>query len=152
MFPDHENALLMSMKDVNHPLASYSRHEFELDDARWPSVEHYFQALRFEDLALREAIRCADHPDAARKLAHKQRRRARKDWETVQVTYMTRGVYVKTRTHQDVADALLASGERRIVESSQYDYFWGCGRDTRGHNHFGRVLMAVRSRLREETA
>lgn len=149
MFPDNENAVLLSMKDVNHLLASYSRHEFELDEAHWPSVEHYFQAMRFDDLALREAVRCTDHPDSARKLAHKKRRRARKDWAAVQVTYMTRGTYVKARTHPEVAQALLATVDRPIVETSQYDYFWGCGRDTRGHNHFGRVLMAVRERLRE---
>lgn len=150
MFPDHENALLMSMKDANHLLASYSRHEFELDGGSWPSVEHYFQAMRFEDQALREAIRAADHPDHARKLAHKRRRKARKDWAALQITYMTRGVYVKARTHPDVAEYLLGTGEQPIVETSQYDYFWGCGRDTRGHNHFGRVLMAVRARLLEE--
>lgn len=148
MFPDHENALLLSMKDVNHPLASYSRYEFELDDALWPSVEHYFQAMRFDDPALRAAVREADHPDKARKLAHKRRRAARKDWDSVQVTYMTRGTYIKACSHAVVRETLLDSDERRIVETSQYDYFWGCGRDTRGHNHYGRVLMAVRERLR----
>jgi predicted NAD-dependent protein-ADP-ribosyltransferase YbiA (DUF1768 family) len=37
-----------------------------------------------------------------------------------------------------------------LVESSNYDYFWGCGRDRRGENMYGKVLMNVREKLREE--
>ena len=63
---------------------------------------------------------------------------------------MTRGVYRKCRTSDDAATALLGTGERRIIETSQYDYYWGCGRDTRGLNTYGKVLMQVRERLRGE--
>ena len=63
---------------------------------------------------------------------------------------MTRGIYIKCRTHTEVADALLATGDQKIVESSQYDYYWGCGRDGRGHNTYGNVLMAVREKLQKE--
>ena len=31
-----------------------------------------------------------------------------------------------------------------------YDCYWGCGRDTRGLNTYGKVLMNVRARLRKE--
>jgi predicted NAD-dependent protein-ADP-ribosyltransferase YbiA (DUF1768 family) len=31
-----------------------------------------------------------------------------------------------------------------------YDYYWGVGRDGRGYNVFGKVLMAVRDKLMEE--
>jgi ribA/ribD-fused uncharacterized protein len=63
---------------------------------------------------------------------------------------MTRAVYTKCRTHQDVADLLLATGDKQIVETSTYDYYWGCGRDGRGHNTFGKVLMSVRDKLIQE--
>ena len=45
------------------------------------------------------------------------------------------------------ADALLATGEEDILEVSLYDYFWGVGRDLRGQNQYGKVLMAVRRKL-----
>jgi ribA/ribD-fused uncharacterized protein len=64
---------------------------------------------------------------------------------------MTRAVYTKCRAHPEVAERLLATGDAKLVENSQYDYFWGCGRDRRGHNTYGKVLMDVRSRLREES-
>jgi len=45
--------------------------------------------------------------------------------------------------------ALLDTQEEQLVENSQYDYFWGCGRDRRGDNHYGKVLMGIRSKLAE---
>ena len=39
---------------------------------------------------------------------------------------------------------------RKIVESSMYDYYWGCGQDGGGHNTHGKVLMAVREKLKAE--
>ncbi|MDJ0881199.1 MAG: NADAR family protein [Gammaproteobacteria bacterium] len=140
----------LSRTDVNHPLSAYSRLEFELDDSKWPSVEHYYQGMKFQEGELREAICLTDHPEKAKKLAKDNKRLIRKDWPQVREVIMTRAVYIKCRTHPAVAAALLATGEDQIVESSQFDYFWGCGRDGRGHNTYGKVLMAVRDKLRAE--
>ncbi len=62
---------------------------------------------------------------------------------------MTRGIYIKCRSHDDVARTLLGTGEKNIIENSQYDYYWGCGRDGRGENVYGKVLMDVRNKLAE---
>jgi ribA/ribD-fused uncharacterized protein len=140
----------LSRSDVNHPLASWSKYGFELDDASWPSVEHYYQGMKFEAGDLREAIRQADHPKKAQALAAANKKHIRKDWQGVREVMMTRAVYIKCRSHESVRDLLLATGNQKIVENSQYDYFWGCGRDGRGHNTYGKVLMAVRDKLRDE--
>ena len=63
---------------------------------------------------------------------------------------MTRAVYIKMRTHPEIKKTLLETEDATLIESSAYDYFWGCGRDRRGHNHYGKVLMAVRDKLRKE--
>lgn len=139
--------LTLSRLDTTHPLAAYSRHGFELDGAEWPSVEHYYQAMKFEEAAYREQIRSAQHPADATQLGKSKKHGRRKEWERVKETYMTRGTYVKCRTHPEVAKALLATGDQQILETSQYDYYWGCGRDGRGHNTYGKVLMNVRERL-----
>ena len=149
--PIDQDAVLVSMEDANDPLSAYSRHGFELDGEVWPSVAHYFEAMKFTDADLRKAICAAESPNAARVLARRNRRRIRNDWNSLRETYMTRGVYRKCRTSEDASTALLATGERRIIETSQYDYYWGCGRDTRGLNTYGRVLMQVRARLRDES-
>jgi len=150
MFSETDNSIYLSRVDVNEPLSSFSRHGFELEGQFWPSVEHYFQAMKFESAADQEKIRLAEHPAKARKHGRTRFRRIRRDWRTVRRVMMTRAVYTKCRTHPEVAQRLLASGDSKLVENSQYDYFWGCGRDRRGHNTYGKVLMDVRSRLREE--
>jgi len=149
---DNSEKYGLSRIDPTHLLAAYSRHGFELDGAEWPSVEHYYQAMKFEDAAYREQIRTAPHPADAAKLGKSKKHGRRKDWDKVKQTYMTRGIYIKCRTHPEVAKALLATGEVLILETSQYDYYWGCGRDGRGHNTYGKVLMSVREQLRQEAA
>ena len=139
----------VSRTDATHPLASFSKHPFLLDDGEWPSVEHYYQGMKFEDEALREEVRGAANPTEAREIAKRNKQAVRSDWKRARETVMTRGVYIKCRTHPEVTKALLATGEEKLVENSQYDYFWGCGRDGRGENRYGRVLMAVREKLRE---
>ena len=151
LFPQlDETAIFFSRTDVQSPFASFSRHDFFLDDAQWPSVEHYFQAMKFDDADYQEKIRAAAHPKQARKLGRTRLKKIRKDWAEVRTTMMTRAVYIKCRTHADVAEALLETGERQLIESNAYDYYWGCGRDRRGQNQFGKVLMNVRSKLRQE--
>lgn len=146
---DDTEKVTLSRLDPEHPLSAYSKHGFELDGAEWPSVEHYFQAMRYQDADYREKIRNAAHPADATKLGKSRWHGKRKDWNKVKETYMTRAIYTKCRTHPEVAEALLATGDAPIVETSQYDYYWGCGRDQRGDNTYGKVLMSVRSKLQE---
>jgi ribA/ribD-fused uncharacterized protein len=148
--PDETSAEYFSRSDLFNPLGTFSRHGFTLDDLEWPSVEHYYQAMKFEDTEYRERIRQADHPRIARKLGRNRWKRRRKDWRQVKATVMTRAVYTKCRSHPEVAEALLATNDGVLVENSNYDYFWGCGRDRRGANMYGKVLMRVREKLIEE--
>ena len=152
MFSDQPAEFYLSRSDANEPLSSYSRHGFDLEGKHWPSVEHYFQAMKFEDPAEQEKVRLAKHPAKARRLGRSRLRKLRKDWSKLRRVFMTRAVYTKCRTHPEVTERLLGTGDTPLFENSQYDYFWGCGRDRRGHNTYGLVLMDVRKKLREELA
>lgn len=149
-FDSEANAVFLSRTDAHEPLSSYSRHGFDLEGVHWPSVEHYFQGMKFEDPTEREKVRLAEHPKIARRLGRRRFKRIRRDWSKIRRTIMTRAIYTKCRTHPDVAQRLLDTGDSTLVESSQYDYFWGCGRDRRGSNVYGAVLMDVRKKLRDE--
>lgn len=151
LFPDLDaDTHYFSRADVNEEFGTFSRHGFFLEDREWPSVEHYYQAMKFEDPVEQEKIRQAPHPRKARRMGRSRLRKLRPDWAKVKKVYMTRAVYTKCRTYPVIAEKLLATGEKRLLENSQYDYYWGCGRDRRGDNHYGRVLMNVREKLREE--
>ncbi|WP_428036839.1 hypothetical protein [Amphritea sp.] len=47
---------------------------------------------------------------------------------------------------------LLDTGEIDIADVTQYDYFWDSGHDMRSNNAFGKMLMEIRDKLREEMA
>jgi len=147
-----EDAIFLSRDEVTNPLATYSKHSFELEGLQWPSVEHYFQGMKFSDTALQQKIIEAPHPRDAVKIAKRNFLRKRKDWKKIQRVVMTRGTYIKCRTHPEVTEALLETGNVPIIEASLYDHYWGCGRDQRGENHYGKILMEIRARLREEAS
>lgn len=150
LFPDlEEGALQLRRADRGELLGTYSDHPFELEGKTWPTVEHYFQSMKFtvDDPDYGEQIRLAATPEQARKLGRKNKRKLRQDWKTLRRIVMTRGLYTKCRTYSNIAQTLLDTGSRSIIENSQYDYFWGCGRDRRGENTFGKVLVDIRVKL-----
>jgi ribA/ribD-fused uncharacterized protein len=74
----------------------------------------------------------------------------KKGWKTLRQVLMTRAIYTKCKTYPEVAERLLATGDKKLVENSAYDYFWGCGRDRRTENTNGKVMMNVREQIRTE--
>jgi transposase len=48
--------------------SNFSRHGVEVEGLWWPTVEHYFQAQKFEDPGYRERIRAAPDPRRAAEL------------------------------------------------------------------------------------
>ena len=145
-----ENVICIARNNSEHPLSSFSMYAFELEGLSWPSVEHYFQGMKFVAGNDQEQIRLAATAKKAQKLGRSRFKKIRKDWKEVREVIMTRGVYTQCRTHPELAQALLDTKQQTLVDNTQYDYFWGCGRDRRGENAFGKVLMNVREKLQAE--
>jgi len=148
--PRDDNALYFSMYSEDSNWSRYALKEFTLEDESWLSIEHYYQAMKYDSPDYRQKIRLTETPQRAAKLGNKRFKKKRSDWKQVETVVMTRAVYTQCRTHEDIAQTLLDTDDKNLVEDSQFDYFWGCGRDRRGENHYGKVLMNVRSKLREE--
>lgn len=148
--PIDDDSIFFSMYDSESDWSRYAIKAFQLDDTQWQSLEHYYQAMKFDDASYRERIRLADTPQVAEKLGNVRFKKKRSDWKSVETTVMTRAIYTQCRTHEDMSASLLATSDENLIEDSQFDYFWGCGRDRRGENHFGKVLMNVRVKLQQE--
>jgi ribA/ribD-fused uncharacterized protein len=144
------NTIYISRYDENELLGSYSAHDFELEDRNWPTVEHYYQAMKFVDFDYQEKIRKSDSPAIANELGHDRKKKRVKDWKKNRMLMMIRAVYTKSKAYSHISERLIETGNDMLMENSQYDYFWGCGRDRLGHNTYGKVLMNVRNKLQEE--
>ena len=150
LFPEQdENSLYFSRSDPEEDFGTTSPHPFQLEEKIWPTVEHYFHAMKFTDDRYQEEIRNANTPKHAKKLGRSRRVKIRKDWKQVKATYMTRAVYTKCCAHPHIQIKLLDTDDKRLVENSQYDYYWGCGRDRLGINMYGQLLMNIRDKFRE---
>ncbi|MFV1922267.1 MAG: NADAR family protein [Methylotenera sp.] len=153
LFPNlDEDALFLSRSDESEVLGTHAIQPFTLDGKEWLTVEHYFQAMKFETTSpdYYEKIRMAPDAKKAKKLGATRLKKLRPDWKKVRRVVMTRAVYTRCHAHEASKTALLDTKDCKIMENSQYDYFWGCGRDRRGENTYGLILMDVRQKLVEE--
>lgn len=134
--------------------SNFSPHPILQDGLLWPTVEHYYQAQKFGGTAaameLMTLIRQAPTAAAAAALGRDPARSLRPDWDGVKREIMLAAVRTKFHTHGEIRAILLGTGEEVLVEDSPTDYYWGCGCDRTGANHLGRILMQVRSELRDD--
>jgi N-glycosidase YbiA len=127
--------------------SNFSAHGFVLDDLYWPTSEHYFQAQKFAGTLRVEQIRGLNKPKEAANMGRDRSFPLRSDWETVKDDVMQQAVLAKFRTHGDIRDILLGTGDEDLVENAPGDYYWGCGQDGTGQNKLGLILMEVRQVL-----
>jgi len=130
--------------------SNFSRHPVLLDGLEWPTVEHYFQAQKFEGLNYAEEIRAARSPGVAKRMAKTRRMLRRPDWAEVKENVMFEAVLAKFRQHPDIRQVLLDTGDEELVEHTSNDSYWGDGGDGSGQNRLGVILMQVRQILRAE--
>ncbi len=129
--------------------SNFSPHPFELDGARWPTSEHYFQAQKFASTHYAAEIRQARTPMRAAELGRDRRYPLRPDWDAVKDDIMRRAVLRKFETHAAIRAILLGTGDEELVEQTTNDYYWGCGTEGTGQNKLGQILVEVRAILRE---
>lgn len=94
-----------------------------------------------------EQICLVKTPKDAAKRGRERTRPLRQDWEKVKDDIMRQAVLFKFKTHTDIRDILISTGNAEIVENSPIDFYWGCGTDGSGKNMLGKILMEVREIL-----
>ena len=132
-------------------LSNFALYPITLKGKRWPTSEHYFQAQKFVTARDQEEIRNANTPMLAARWGRDRKRKLRRDWERIKVGVMREAVEAKFRQHDELRALLLETGDATLIEHTENDDFWGDGGDGTGRNELGRILMAVRERLRQES-
>lgn len=131
-------------------LANYSNHGFELYGKYWPTVEHFYQAQKFESDELKEKIRLAETPKIASQIGRDRNNKLKDNWEEIKRDIMLEGVLAKFRSNPDICEKLIATGNEEIIENTDIDYYWGCGENKTGRNEFGKILVKAREILKKE--
>ena len=132
-----------------YEFSNFSAHGIMMQEKWWPTVEHYFQAQKFEDENYVEQIRRAENPHKAKRLGRTRKLPIRKNWDHIRVRIMEEAVLAKFKTHSKIAQMLINTGEQTLVENAPHDYFWGCGTQGTGQNMLGKILMKVRTELKK---
>ncbi len=147
--PTLENAFRFSRFDSESPFSTISNHSFELEDHNWPTVEHYYQAHKFEGLPYATVILSAISGEKAYRLGNAWFKRKVPQWKDKRRVWMTRALYRKVMEHSKVKEALLETQDSLLIETSLYSHYWGIGRDQRGENIMGKIWMDIREKIKD---
>lgn len=127
-------------------LSNYHPVDIALDGLVYPSTEHAYVAQKTADPALRAYIAGLPGPQAARTFG--KTLQLVPQWDAIRLEAMDRVLQLKF-AQPTLGAALLATGERYLEETNNWnDRFYGvCA--GRGMNHLGLMLMRIRQQLRK---
>ena len=119
-----------------------------INNEEWLTTEHYFQAQKFIGTPLVGTIRMLERPREAFNKSRDPRYSfwQRSDWEEVKEEVMYKALQSKFIQHSELRQQLIDTRDRKLIEHTPYDSYWGDGGDGSGKNRLGELLM----RLREE--
>ena len=133
-----------------YEFTNFYRAPIHVDGCTWPTTEHYFQAQKFVGTPYVDVIRKLPSARDAFQFSRDPRvsRWRRSDWESVKDDVMLKALHMKFMQHDKLKRKLLETGDKRLVEHTSNDSYWGDGGDGSGRNTLGKLLMQVRKDLR----
>lgn len=142
---------ILDFYSVNDPYGEFSNfadYPIMIDDLRWPTSEHYYQAHKYTDPELMERVRAAKTPMEAALIGRDPKIPKRPDWDEYKDIAMDVAVRAKFAQHADLQELLKSTNDSLIFEHTKNDCYWAdCG-DRTGKNKLGLLLMKVRSELK----
>lgn len=143
-------------------LSNFYPCEIEYQGIKYPSVEHYYVAMKVNDDQLIDGrtYTSADVREYIAKISTagevkrfgRNKIKIRKDWNDVRLKVMNWGVREKFTKHENLKELLLSTTGDELIEGNYWhDVFFGvceCKKcNNKGENHLGRILMDVRNKL-----
>jgi len=123
-----------------------------IDDEKWKTTEHYFQAQKFVGTPYVEHIRGLKTPREALQFSRlpKVQSWIRSDWHFIKDEVMKKALLCKFLQNDCFKAKLLQTWDKRLVEHTSNDSYWGDGGDGSGKNKLGNLLMDVRDLLKHK--
>ena len=127
----------------------------EVGNYSFLTTEALYQAFRFNEEEIQQIIMDEKSPMAAKMKSKKYRVTTREDWDGVRIDIMEWCLRMKLKCNwQSFSTLLLSTADRKIVEESHKDKFWGTvSEDAQvlaGKNILGKLLMKIREEIRDE--
>jgi ribA/ribD-fused uncharacterized protein len=133
-------------------LSNFYPAKITIDSNTYPTVEHYFQAMKYTtNVDYQDQIRTAKTPAAAKKLGASKVMPIRGDWEAVREDVMRKALEAKFTQNENLKKLLLSTGTKTLQEASPTDVYWGIGKSGKGKNRLGILLMELRAKLAAES-
>jgi ribA/ribD-fused uncharacterized protein len=134
----------------------------QISDVRYPTVEHYYQAMKAKEFSDEECLKkILDTPSAkaVKALGKKVINFQKEVWDAKRSEIMMRGVKAKFVQHPELQKQLMETGDRQIGEADARNSFWGIGTSEnteksadpskwKGQNKLGKILMALRDEFK----
>jgi DNA-directed RNA polymerase II subunit RPB2 len=121
----------------------------EVARTTWPTVEHYYQAMKFpSEPAYQEEIRLAPTPARAKKMGLNPGHALRGDWDAIKERVMKDALRAKFTQNPGLLSILQGTGTKRLENVAPGDAYWGVGVRGAGRNRLGALLEEVREELK----
>jgi ribA/ribD-fused uncharacterized protein len=128
--------------------SAYSAHMVEYESVLYPTVEHAYHCRRYNDDEIKKQILAARSPVLAWQESQEHKHKQMPDFNERKAAMMEELCRAKAEQHADVKQALLDSGNMRIVKhittGPKADGFWDDGKDGSGRNEMGKIWMRIR--------
>lgn len=116
----------------------------------FPTAEHAYQYGKFRGEDTRKWAMEAPKPHLLAILAHGLFAwDIVENWHSIKLLRMYRILKVKF-SDPELRDKLLDTENSILIENSKSDSFWGIGRDGKGRNRLGKMLLRVRDQIKKE--
>lgn len=128
-------------------LSNFYPSPIEWHDHTYPTMENFFQAMKTDDPAARDALSWCS-PNVAKRIGRNVK--LPEDWDRQRVIFMQSGISMKFQDNPELREKLEATGTQILVEENYWhDQYWGScycprHRSIPGTNALGILLMAER--------
>ena len=147
------NPELMSIKPIdsfrgaNSFLSNMSSSPFKVGQTEYPTVEHFYQAMKTDIPEERAKILAARTASEAKRIGRTVK--LRKNWSKIQIEVMDTALRAKFQQNPELKKKLIDTGEAELIEGNTWnDKFWGVV-NGEGTNWLGKLLMQIRKDLME---